>query len=98
LLLPRLRFIAFLPVVLLSACQPTCEATCEKLLSCDEVDTPLVALQDCTDACLTQERLYEQWEDGQKQTALTEYKTCVQESECSDIAEAVCYDEDIYAW
>lgn len=97
-LLSRLRFIAFLPAVLLSACQPTCEATCEKLLSCDEVDTPLVALQDCTDACLTQERLYEQWEDGQKQTALTEYKTCVQESECSDIAEAVCYDEDIYAW
>ena len=97
-LLSRLRLIAFLPAFLLSACEPTCEATCEKLLSCDEVDTPLVALQDCTGSCLTQEQLYELWEDGQKQTALSEYKTCVQESECSAIAEAVCSDEDIYAW
>ena len=84
--------------LLLSACAPTCESTCEKLLECDEVETPLIALQDCTDACLTQEQLYSSWEDGQKEDALSDYKDCVDESECSDIAEAVCYDEEIYSW
>jgi hypothetical protein len=93
-----LRALLLLSAAALAACEPTCEATCEKLLACDEVDTPLVALQDCTDACLTQEQLYDEWEDGQKQDALSDFKTCVSDSECSDIAEAVCYDEDIYSW
>ena len=82
----------------LAGCEPSCEATCEKLLACDEVETPLVALEDCSDACLTQQQLYESWEDGQKQEALSDYKNCVSDSECADISEAVCYDEEIYSW
>ena len=95
-----MRTIAFLSLLttLLAGCEPSCEATCETLLACDAVETPLVALEDCTDACLTQQQLYESWEDGQKQDALSDYKTCVSESECSAIAEGVCYDEEIYAW
>ena len=83
----------------LTGCTPTCEATCEKLLDCDAVQTPLVSLEDCTDACLTQEQLYDiEWEDTEKVQALDDFKVCVAESECADIADAVCYNEDIYPW
>lgn len=93
-----LRALFLLSVAQLVACEPSCESTCEKLLACDELDTPLIALQDCTDACLTQEQLYDEWNDGEKLDALSEFKTCVADNECSDIAEAVCYDEEIYSW
>jgi hypothetical protein len=93
-----LQALLLLSVAQLVACEPSCENTCEKILACDEVDTPLIALQDCTDACLTQEQRYEDWNDGQKQEAMSDFKTCVADNECSDIAEAVCYDEEIYSW
>jgi len=93
-----LRVLFILSVVPLVACEPSCERTCETLLACDELETPLTSLQDCNDACLTQEVLYEEWNDAEKQQALSTFKNCVADNECSDIAEAVCYDEEIYSW
>ena len=93
-----LRVLFLLFVVPLVACEPSCESTCEKILACDELETPLTALQDCTDACLTQEQLYDAWNDGEKLEAMSTFKSCVADSECSDIAEAVCYDEELYSW
>ncbi len=84
--------------LLLAGCEPSCEKTCKTLLACDEVATPLVALEDCTNSCLTQEQLYENWDDGQKQEALSALKVCISEEECSAIADGVCYDPDIYIW
>ena len=82
----------------LSGCEVSCERTCEKLLSCDAVETPGVSLPDCETACLSQEVLYDGWEDEAKLDALSDYKSCVNESSCEAIAEGVCYDEDIYSW
>lgn len=85
-------------LALLAGCEATCENTCEKLLACEAVDTPLVAEIDCERSCLTQEALYEDWDDQLKRDALGDYKNCVADSPCADIAEGVCYDEDIYIW
>ncbi|MFT4975081.1 MAG: hypothetical protein ACI8S6_000968 [Myxococcota bacterium] len=89
---------ALAALMLLAGCEVSCENTCEKLLACEEVETPLVAEVDCQQACVTQETLYDGWDDLIKRQALTDYKTCVSENTCGDIAEGVCYDEDIYSW
>lgn len=94
-LLPGLLALA----VGLQACEPTCKATCKKLLACDEVDSPRVSLDDCEYSCTTQQTLYEEdWEDTQLRDALGEAKRCISSSSCEDIALGVCYDEDLYIW
>lgn len=82
----------------LAGCEVSCENTCEKLLSCDAVETPLVALADCENSCNSQEILYENWDDQNKRQALAAYKSCVSEETCAAIADGACYDEDIYGW
>lgn len=83
----------------LSACEPTCKATCRKLLACDDVNSPRVSQDDCEYSCTTQQNLYEQdWEDTQLREALADAKRCVSASSCEDIAAGVCYDEDLYIW
>ena len=79
-------------------CEPSCEQTCEVLLDCDETHTDRLALDDCTAACLVQERLYDDWEDTELRDSFTEYKTCVTEESCQDIADGICYDEELYSW
>jgi hypothetical protein len=83
---------------LLAGCEPTCKNTCEKLLACDEVETPRLSLDDCTDSCEEQQALYVRWDDTQLIDAFAAYKTCVEEEGCAAIAEGVCYDEDLYAF
>jgi hypothetical protein len=86
-----------LPLLLLG-CEVNCQSTCEKLLTCDDVESPLVSEIDCETACVSQEILYEQWDDQLKRDAFADYKTCVSERTCGDIADGVCYDEDLYSW
>lgn len=88
----------FLAAFSLAGCEPSCESTCEKLLACDDVETPLVSQTDCESSCSSQEILYESWEDEDKRQALADYKTCVSDETCSAIAEGACYDEAIYGW
>lgn len=82
----------------LVGCEVSCENTCEKLLACGDVDTPLVAEIDCEQSCVAQEVLYENWDDQIKRDALETYKACVSETPCADIADGACYHEDIYIW
>lgn len=92
-LLPPL-LLALLP---LSGCEPTCASTCEKLLSCEEVEQPRVAEEDCEAACLVQQELYEEdWENQQLRDALGDAKRCVRDEECEAIADGACYDPDLY--
>lgn len=81
---------------LLGGCNPTCSNVCDKLVACDEVETPRMSSEVCEQSCETQEDLYFSWDDTQLQEAFTEYKQCVRSSSCEAIAEGVCYDEDIY--
>ena len=90
--------LSLLTAALLAGCEVSCENTCEKLISCDGLETPVTSEQDCESACETQEILYDSWDDLQKRQALADYKTCVSEETCSSIGEGVCYDELIYSW
>lgn len=87
---------ALLP--LLAACEPTCKQACDKLLECEEVETPRQALEDCRTSCELQQALYEDWEDLQAREALADLKSCVMGAECSEISEGVCYDQEVYVW
>ena len=82
----------------LAGCEPTCKDTCRKLLECDEVDTPRVALEDCTASCTVQSELYEDWQDTQLRESFADLKQCVIDNECDTIADGVCYDEELFIW
>ena len=81
-----------------TACEPSCEQTCETLLACEETHTDRVALDDCTASCLVQQRLYDEWEDVELQESFIDYKLCVAQENCEDIAAGACYNEELYAW
>lgn len=79
-------------------CEPTCENTCEKLLECDEVETPRVSEDDCTTSCIIHEEMYEDWEDSQLRNAHGEAKQCIAEASCEDLSTGTCYDEELFIW
>lgn len=96
----RLRFVVACTFVLAfsSGCEPTCKATCKKLVKCEDVETPRVSKEECTASCETQQQLYDEWDDEQKRENFGDMKRCVKKSECEEIADGVCYDEDLYIW
>ena len=79
-------------------CEPSCEQTCQVLLDCEETHTDRLALDDCTAACLVQERLYDDWDDTELRDGFADYKHCVMEESCADISDGICYDEALYSW
>jgi hypothetical protein len=96
---PSSRALAPLLFALLIGCDgPPCKQVCEKLLECEEVDSPRIALSECEDSCEAQEALYQQWTDEELEERFVAYKECVDEEECSAIAEGACYDERLFAW
>ncbi len=94
----RSSLAAALLVLLASGCEPTCKATCKKLVKCEDVETPRVSHEECTASCEIQQQLYEEWTDTQKREDFGDLKRCVKQSECTDIADGECYDEDLYIW
>ena len=85
-------------VVATTGCEPSSEQTCETLLACEETHTDRVALDDCTASCLVQQRLYDEWEDIELQDSFTDYKFCIAEESCEEIAAGACYNADLYSW
>ena len=84
---------------MLSACDPSCQRVCRKLVEdCDEVETPRLGPEDCEAQCNNQEALYQRWTDEQLQDRFEAYKVCVMSEECEDIADGVCYDDTLYAF
>ncbi|RME28030.1 MAG: hypothetical protein D6798_03355 [Deltaproteobacteria bacterium] len=94
LLLPPL----LLSLSLAAACEPTCKAACDKLVSCEEIDSPRQAVIDCQTSCEIQQNLYETWQDHQARDAMADLKHCIVSEECAAIDEGVCYDADLYIW
>lgn len=84
--------------LLLGGCQPTCRSVCKKLLSCDEIDTPRLAQDECESQCQTQQQLYDDWQDTELRQDFADIKSCIREEECSAIADGACYDPDLYIW
>lgn len=85
-------------LVLLAACPPPCKQVCRKILDCGNLDSQRVAVEECELSCQVQEALYIQWEDETKQDAFDDHKRCLMQESCEDIADGVCYDEQIFVF
>ena len=80
---------------LLWSCTVTCEDVCVSLASCDEISQENSNTLDCTSACLSQQ---EQAQNNGQEQEFNALKSCIQTNSCADIAEGVCYDENLYSW
>ncbi len=87
---------ALLVLTLSAGCTPTCKEVCVKLLECDDVESPRVSEYECREACEREENLYEEWEDLQALDKHHDERDCIMDSECADIADGACYDEELY--
>ena len=98
--LVMLRVLSVLVIATVVGCTPTCEQTCNKLLDCEDenLQTPLMNLDECTSACAAQSNQYEDNEQEQKQQAFDELKSCIVAETCEDLMEGVCYDDEVYIW
>ena len=52
----------------------------------------------CRARCNRTEALYEDWDDEQLRNAFDDYKICVSDETCEDIAGGACYDPDLFIW
>jgi hypothetical protein len=86
-------------LVALGGCTPTCDSVCDKLvLQCQDLGTERSSTSECEVQCLAQRDLYAHWSDGQKREAFDEQLRCLSGSTCDEIADGVCYDEDVWSF
>ncbi len=91
--------LALLALLLAPACKPTCKQTCDKLTGCEQLEDWQGSYADvCAENCQRQYQLYEFWDDTQLTDALDETQLCIADATCDEIAEGVCYDEDLYSF
>lgn len=83
-----------------TACTPTCEQVCTKILTCEDdgLNTPMMNLDECTSSCAAQSNWYEDNEKVEQQDAFDELKSCISDETCEDLQAGVCYNEDVYVW
>ena len=93
-----LALIAPLLAAFLGGCEPTCQETCNKLLDCNDVDTPRLSEEECESSCKNTEDLYEACDDQGKRDKLGDMKRCIMDEDCSAVADGVCYDSDLVIW
>ncbi|MEQ1501076.1 MAG: hypothetical protein ABMB14_02550 [Myxococcota bacterium] len=74
-----------------TGCAPPCRQVCRKVLGCG-IDSERVALDECETSCVSQERLYEIWDDQHMQDLFEDHKRCLSSSSCDEIAAGECYE------
>jgi len=82
-------------IFLMWACTVTCEDVCTAISSCDEIEQESTGEIDCRSACLSQQ---EQAQVDGNEEAFDAMKSCITTSTCAEVAEGVCYDEELYSW
>lgn len=93
-----MTFLLFLGVLLAPGCTPSCEDVCQKLVACGNEGTERMSETECKESCQQQERLYEEWEDEQLRDAFDAELKCLDDSTCEELADGVCYDEDLWSY
>jgi hypothetical protein len=88
---------ALLALVALAACEPSCKATCRKVVRCD-LDSTRISLEECEASCVFQERLYDDSEDERRRDLLVDHKQCLRRSSCDEIAGGACYEPDLFTF
>lgn len=87
-----------LAFVSLSGCTPTCDQSCRKLVRCDVIDADAVTEDLCSEDCAQLEALYVAWDDQQLVDDLHASRECIDASTCEEIADGVCYEQDLYPY
>ena len=85
-------------VITLIGCEPSCKKTCKKLLDCDNIETARTEIEECEASCEIQQEMFDDWEATDERERFSDLKTCIRTNECADIADGVCYDEELYIW
>ncbi|MDP2312308.1 MAG: hypothetical protein Q8P41_05340 [Pseudomonadota bacterium] len=71
---------------------------CEKLVECDDVGTERISATECADQCNEQKLLYARWSDTQLREAFDDELECIYDATCDEVAEGVCYNEDVWSF
>ena len=71
---------------------------CKKLVACENEGTERMSSDECKESCQQQQDLYAGWTDGEKQDAFDAELSCLYTSECADVADGVCYDEEVWSF
>ena len=93
-----LRLLLLIAIAPLAACEPSCKKTCKKLIECDNIETARTEVEECEASCEIQQEMFDDWEASDERERFADLKKCIRSNECSDIADGVCYDEELYIW
>jgi hypothetical protein len=85
-------------IIVSLGCTPSCEDVCRKLVVCEDLATSRMSVSECEEQCLNQEARYATWDDSAKRDAFEDELSCLYDSSCGDVAEGVCYDEEVFAF
>jgi hypothetical protein len=82
----------------LGGCTPSCDQTCRRLFNCEALEVYGMTGDTCTEDCLYQEAVYDDWDDVELREAYKESRRCVADATCEDLAAGVCFDETLYPY
>ena len=82
----------------LGGCTPSCDQTCRRLFNCAALEVYGMSGDTCTEDCLYQEAVYDDWDDVELREAYKESRRCVAAATCEDLAAGVCFDETLYPY
>ena len=82
----------------LGGCTPSCDQTCRRLFNCEALEVYGMTGDTCTEDCLYQEAVYDDWDDVALREAYKESRRCVADATCEDLAAGVCFDETLYPY
>ena len=93
----RSSLVGVLGLLFASACTPTCERTCRKLLDCGTLDSERVSVPECEASCNAQLVMYDDWEDEDElNEAFDLHRECLVQSTCEQVEAGECYDERLF--
>ncbi len=81
-------------LTLASACAPTCETTCRKIVRCELADN--FEQLECEESCTRQSALFEVEDNKTLRQAFAAHRRCVTSSTCEELEAGECYDEDLF--
>ena len=82
----------------LGGCTPSCDEAWRRLFNCEALEVYGMTGDTCTEDCLYQEAVYDDWDDVELREAYKESRRCVADATCEDLAAGVCFDETLYPY
>lgn len=78
-------------------CTPTCTEACQKVLTCDGLESERVFEEECIASCNAQDAMIESWDDDALREARDEHRRCLGASSCEQIEAGACVQPELDA-